>query len=112
MARSDGAARRPLASRSLRGRGATGGGAHAALRQQSKASVADTAVHEAFPGHDWHYKFMTQHASEISNIRWLTPGAVEDSSSMWSDSMAAEGWGLYAEELMTEPNPDQPYGFY
>lgn len=84
----------------------------AALREQSRASVADTAVHEGFPGHDWHFKYMTQHASEISNIRWLTPGAVEDSSSMWSDSMATEGWGLYAEELMAEAAPNKPYGFY
>ena len=84
----------------------------AALRQQSRASVADTAVHEGFPGHDWHFKYMTQHAAEISNIRWLTPGAVEDSSSMWCDSMSTEGWGLYAEELMAEPAPERPYGFY
>ena len=55
---------------------------------------------------------MTQHAAEISNIRWLTPGAVEDSSSMWSDSLATEGWGLYAEELMAEPVAGRPYGFY
>ena len=26
--------------------------------------------------------------------------------------MAAEGWGLYAEELMAEPVQDRPYGFY
>jgi uncharacterized protein (DUF885 family) len=84
----------------------------AALREHSRASVADTAVHEGFPGHDWHFKYMTEHASEISNIRWLTPGAVEDSSSMWSDSMATEGWGLYAEELMAEPAPERPSGFY
>jgi uncharacterized protein (DUF885 family) len=84
----------------------------AALRENSRASVADTAVHEGFPGHDWHYKFMTGNASDISNIRWLTPGAVEDSSSMWSDSMATEGWALYAEELMAEPAGDRAYGFY
>lgn len=84
----------------------------AALREQSRASVADTAVHEGFPGHDWHFKYMTQHAADISDIRWLTPGAVEDSSSMWSDSMATEGWGLYAEELMAESVPGRPYGFY
>lgn len=84
----------------------------AALRENSRASVADTAVHEGFPGHDWHYRYMTQHAADISNIRWLTPGAVEDSSSMWSDSMATEGWGLYAEELMAESSSDRPYGFY
>jgi uncharacterized protein (DUF885 family) len=84
----------------------------AALRLNNRASVADTAVHEGFPGHDWHFKYMTQHASEISNIRWLTPGSVEDSSSMWEDSMAAEGWALYSEELMAEPAPGRPHGFY
>jgi uncharacterized protein (DUF885 family) len=84
----------------------------AALREHTRASVADTAVHEGFPGHDWHFKYMTQHASRISNVRWLTPGAVEDSSSMWSDSMASEGWALYAEELMAQPSDGRPYGFY
>ncbi|HTS90247.1 MAG TPA: DUF885 domain-containing protein [Gemmatimonadales bacterium] len=84
----------------------------AALRLNNKSSIADTAVHEGFPGHDWHYKYMTQHLSEISNIRWLTPGAVEDSSSMWEDSMASEGWALYSEELMAEPVAGHPYGFY
>lgn len=84
----------------------------AQLAQQCRASVADTAVHEGFPGHDWNYKFMTQHAAEIGNVRWLTPGAVEDSFSMWQDSMATEGWGLYAEELMADPAPGRPYGFY
>ena len=83
-----------------------------ALRQNNRASVADTAIHEGFPGHDWHFKYMTEHADAISNIRWLTPGAVEDSSSMWEDSMAQEGWALYAEELMAEPAPGRPYGFY
>ncbi|HEU4563099.1 MAG TPA: DUF885 domain-containing protein, partial [Gemmatimonadaceae bacterium] len=84
----------------------------AALALNNRASIADTAVHEGFPGHDWHFKYMTQHAAEISNIRWLTPGAVEDSSSMWEDSMLTEGWGLYSEELMAEPAPGKPYGFY
>jgi len=84
----------------------------AALRLNNRASVADTAIHEGFPGHDWHFKFMTEHAREISNIRWLTPGEVEGSASMWEDSMAAEGWGLWAEELMAEPVPGRPYGFY
>jgi uncharacterized protein (DUF885 family) len=84
----------------------------AALKLNSRASVADTAVHEGFPGHDWNYKYMTEHAAEISNIRWLTPGAVEDSSAMWQDSMASEGWALYSEELMAEPVAGGPNGFY
>jgi uncharacterized protein (DUF885 family) len=84
----------------------------AALRLNNRASVADTAVHEGFPGHDWHFKFMTEHASQIPHIRWLTPGGVEDSSSMWEDSMAAEGWALYSEELMAQPVPGRAHGFY
>jgi len=84
----------------------------ARLKLNHQASIADTAIHEGFPGHDWHFKYMAQHAAEISNVRWLTPGAVEDSSSMWSDSLAAEGWGLHAEELMAEPVEGRPYGFY
>lgn len=84
----------------------------AALKANNFASVADTAVHEGFPGHDWHYKYMTTNRAKISNIRWLTPGAVEDSSSMWSDSLASEGWALYAEELMSQAVPNHPYGFY
>ena len=31
---------------------------------------------------------------------------------MWQDSLAAEGWGLYAEALMAEPQPGAPNGFY
>jgi uncharacterized protein (DUF885 family) len=84
----------------------------AALRLKNRASIADTAVHEGFPGHDWHFKYMKRHADEISNVRWLTPGGIEDSSSMWSDSPSVEGWALYAEELMAEPAVDRPYGFY
>ncbi len=84
----------------------------ALLRLNNRASVADLAAHEGFPGHDWHFKYMSQHASEISNVRWLTPGAVEDSFSMWEDSMATEGWALYAEELMSDPTSDRPHGFY
>ena len=83
-----------------------------ALKLNNFASVADTAIHEGFPGHDWHFRYMTQHREKISNIRWLIPGAVEDSSSMWSDSQPTEGWGLYSEELMSEPVANRKYGFY
>ena len=84
----------------------------AALKLNNRASVADTAVHEGFPGHDWHYKYMNQHAAEISNVRWFTPGAVEDSSAMWLDSQSTEGWALYSEELMAEPAEGRTHGFY
>lgn len=84
----------------------------AQLAANHRATIADTTIHEGFPGHDWHYQFMAQHAHAISNVRWLSVGSVEDSFSMWADSMAAEGWALYAEELMAEPTPGRPHGFY
>jgi uncharacterized protein (DUF885 family) len=84
----------------------------AALQSNNRASLADLAAHEGFPGHDWHFKVMTSARDQISPVRWLTPGAVEDSSAMWEDSMPAEGWGLYAEALMAEPQPSAPDGFY
>jgi uncharacterized protein (DUF885 family) len=84
----------------------------AALQSNNRAALADLAAHEGFPGHDWYYKVLTQFRDQVSPVRWLTPGAVEDSSSMWEDSASAEGWGLYAEALMAEPQPGAPNGFY
>ncbi len=84
----------------------------AVLKENNRAALADLAAHEGFPGHDWHYKVMTQFRDQIAGVRWLTPGAVEDSSSMWEDSMAAEGWALYSEALMAEPQAGAPEGFY
>ena len=82
------------------------------LKENNRAATADLSAHEGFPGHDWHYKVMTQFRDRIAGVRWLTPGAVEDSSSMWEDSMASEGWALYSEALMAEPQPGAPEGFY
>jgi uncharacterized protein (DUF885 family) len=82
------------------------------LKENNVHAVADLCAHEGFPGHDWHHQFMRARARRIANVRWLTPGAVEDSSSMWQDSLAAEGWALYAEHLMAEPQAGAPGGFY
>ncbi len=83
------------------------------LRQlHNTPAQADLAAHEGFPGHDWLYLVMTGNRALISPLRWLTPGAVEDSSSMWEDSEAVEGWALYAEGVMAEPQPGAPHGFY
>ena len=85
----------------------------AALREgYNYPSMAVLAAHEGFPGHGLHYAVMTHWRDGISPIRWLTPGAVEDSSSMWEDSMAIEGWGFYAEALLGEPLEGKPYGVY
>jgi uncharacterized protein (DUF885 family) len=84
----------------------------AQLKENNHAALADLSAHEGFPGHDWHYKIMTQYRDQIAWVRWLTPGAVEDSSAMWEDSLAAEGWAHYAEALVGEPQPGVPEGFY
>lgn len=83
-----------------------------ALKANNRASIAALAAHEGFPGHDWYYKALTSLRANVTPVRWLTPGAVEDSSSMWADSVASEGWGLYAEALMAEPADGSPNGFY
>ncbi len=82
------------------------------LRSHPRASIADLSAHEGFPGHDWEFQFLRTKAKSISPVRWLTPGAVEDSASMWEDSMATEGWALYAEQLVGEPRPGFPQGLY
>jgi len=84
----------------------------AALREHARAAVASLAAHEGFPGHDWYYQFTRTRASSIPAIRWLLPGSVEDSSSMWEDSLSAEGWALYCEQLVGEPREGFPDGFY
>jgi len=84
----------------------------AALRSFPRAGVADLCAHEGFPGHDWHYRFVAERISSTSVVRTLLPGSVEDSSSMWADSMIVEGWALYAEELLGEPRPGRPHGAY
>lgn len=88
------------------------GNDQAALQANNRAALADLSAHEGFPGHDWYFKLLTRERGAVSPVRWLTPGAVEDSSSMWEDSLAAEGWGLYSESLMAEPQSGAPSGFY
>jgi len=81
-------------------------------QEHNRAAMADLAAHEGFPGHDWNDKVMAQNRDVITPLRWLTPGAVEDSSSMWQDSLSSEGWALYAEALLAEPQGSAQSGFY
>jgi uncharacterized protein (DUF885 family) len=90
----------------------SGNNDQAILKDNNRAALADLSAHEGFPGHDWHYKTMTRFRDQIAPVRWLTPGEVEGSASMWEDSIAAEGWALYSEALMAEPQPGFPNGFY
>ncbi len=84
----------------------------AALRAHARAAIASLAAHEGFPGHDWYYQFGRSRAASIPRIRWLTPGGVEDSASMWEDAMSSEGWALYVERLVGEPRTNYLDGFY
>jgi uncharacterized protein (DUF885 family) len=81
-----------------------------ALKENNRSAITDLAAHEGFPGLDWYAKAMR--AEKPSVVRWLTPGEVRGSSSMWEDSMASDGWAYYAESLLSEPRPDAPDGFF
>ncbi len=83
-----------------------------ALREHARPAVASLAAHEGFPGHDWHYQFLRANAAQVSPLRWLLPGGIEESTSMWADSFLVEGWALYTEELVGDPRPGYPKGFY
>ncbi len=82
------------------------------LRDHARPAVASLAAHEGFPGHDWYYQFLRAHAAAIPPVRWLLPGGVEDSASMWQDALSGEGWALYAEQLVGEPRDGFPEGAY
>jgi uncharacterized protein (DUF885 family) len=85
----------------------------ALLRQlHNLAAQPELAAREGFPGHDWYYRIMSENRTAISAVRWLTPGSVADSASMWEDAASDAGWALYAQGLLAEPKPGAPHGFY
>ncbi len=88
------------------------GNIEASLRENNRSAIADLAAHEGFPGHDWYYKVLSSAGQAVAPVRWLTAGSIEDSSSMWADSVSSEGWALYSEALLAEPQPGFPGGFY
>jgi uncharacterized protein (DUF885 family) len=58
------------------------------LENNSHAGIPTTAVHEAYPGHHWHFVTMKTHPSPIRRT-FRTP-------------YFTEGWALYAEHMMRE----------
>lgn len=76
------------------------------------AAQPERAAREGFPGRTWHFQVMAQNRAQISAVRWLTPGAVADSASMWEDEAADAGWSLYVQGLLASPRPGAPHGFY
>lgn len=66
------------------------------LRENDHGDEVDTVVHETYPGHHLQLSFARGNPSIIRKLsdakRALLPGS----------NLFAEGWGLYAEELMSE----------
>jgi uncharacterized protein (DUF885 family) len=58
------------------------------LSNNSHASIPDTAVHEAYPGHHWHLVSMRAHPSAVRRV--------------FRTAYFTEGWALYAEQMMRE----------
>ena len=58
------------------------------LENNSHASIPTTAVHEAYPGHHWHFVTAKSHPSPVRRT-FRTP-------------YFSEGWALYAEQMMRE----------
>jgi len=74
---------------------ARSGGDPARLAAHNPFHAASTAVHEAFPGHDLQYAYWQQVARNVSPVRHL-----RGDPRNWGDSMNAEGYAHYTEELM------------
>jgi uncharacterized protein (DUF885 family) len=66
------------------------------LRENDHGDQVDTVVHETYPGHHLQLSFARDNPSIMRKLsdakRALLPGS----------NLFAEGWGLYAEELMSE----------
>jgi uncharacterized protein (DUF885 family) len=69
--------------------GAAAGAIRDRLAANSRSLQGTVAVHEAYPGHHWHFAWMDTHG--IRPLRRVLMSA-----------FFVEGWALYAEELMRE----------
>ena len=58
------------------------------LRTNAYALLPTTAVHEAYPGHHWHFSWLAGNPRPVRKV-FKTP-------------YFAEGWGLYSERMMRE----------
>ena len=66
------------------------------LRENDYADEADTVTHETYPGHHLQLSFARAYPSLIRKMVDAKRAAV------MGQSLFAEGWGLYSEELMSE----------
>ncbi len=70
------------------------------LESNAYPSIPTTAVHEAYPGHHWHLAMAKTNPSQMR--------------AEFGTSYFAEGWALYAEEMMTQNGfyDDPRHAFY
>ena len=66
------------------------------LRENDDADQVDTVVHETYPGHHLQLSFARTYPSLVRKMIDAKRAAV------MGQSLFAEGWGLYSEELMSE----------
>jgi uncharacterized protein (DUF885 family) len=81
--------------------GASPGAVSDRLRSNSRFGMPTTAVHEAYPGHHWHFAHLAATQRRPLRAVFRTP-------------YFTEGWGLYAEQMMREagffPDPRHELG--
>jgi uncharacterized protein (DUF885 family) len=58
------------------------------LRTNARALLPTTAVHEAYPGHHWHFSWLAGNPRPVRKV--------------FKTSYFAEGWGLYTERMMRQ----------
>ncbi len=67
------------------------------LKDHNRAEILSTAVHEAFPGHDLQYYSFQRRGKKASQLP-----SYFDYVGGWASALNAEGYALYAEELMRQ----------
>jgi uncharacterized protein (DUF885 family) len=77
----------------------------ARLATNNKHGLWSIAVHEAYPGHHWHFAWLAAN-SRASKSRLgkdnQSSGGGRPLRSIFGSTYFVEGWGLYAEDLLNE----------
>lgn len=63
------------------------------LENNNHGGIPTTAVHEAYPGHHWHFAWLAANAAG---------GGARPLRFVFGSAYFVEGWGLYAEDLLRE----------
>jgi uncharacterized protein (DUF885 family) len=69
----------------------------ARLATNNKHGLWSITVHEAYPGHHWHFAWLAANSRALGNEAGARP-----LRSIFGSTYFAEGWGLYTEDLLRE----------